>query len=190
MALSKRYNSAEVEARLQAMWQVEGVYHFSTDDDRPIYSIDTPPATVSGHLHLGHVYSYSHADFMAHFWRMNGYNVYYPMGFDDNGVPTKRLVEKWLDICATEVGRRAFIEKCLEVSERAEKDYRGLFASSDGARWIHLSRWPRVNESFLDDQAEAAGETLVDIATTVHRYKSKRGTSIGCRAGPFATGDR
>jgi len=66
----------------------------------PVYSIDTPPPTVSGHLHLGHVYSYSHPDFVARFWRMNGYNVYYPMGYDDNGLPTERLVEKRLGITA------------------------------------------------------------------------------------------
>jgi valyl-tRNA synthetase len=60
-----------------------------------------------------------------------------------------------------------------------EEVYQGLFAPSDGARSIHLSRWPRVNESFLDDQAEAAGMALVDIATAVRRYKSKRGLALG-----------
>ena len=64
---------------------------------------------------------------MARFWRMDGYNVFYPMGFDDNGLPTDRYVEKRLGITAEQVGRRAFIEKCLEVSEEAEKDYRALW---------------------------------------------------------------
>ena len=79
---------------MQALWQAEGTYRFDLADERPVYSIDTPPPTVSGHLHLGHVYSYSHADFIARFFRMNGLNVFYPMGFDDNGLPTERLVEK------------------------------------------------------------------------------------------------
>jgi len=127
-ALPKRYDPKTEEPRLQAFWQAQGVYHFDIDDaTRPVYSIDTPPPTVSGHLHLGHVYSYSHADFMARFWRMNGYNIFYPMGYDDNGLPTERLVEKWEGIRAADVGREAFIERCLAVSEQAERDYQALW---------------------------------------------------------------
>ncbi|HJT56679.1 MAG TPA: valine--tRNA ligase, partial [Ktedonobacteraceae bacterium] len=127
MSLPKRYNPATAEPEMQTAWQQFGTYHFSRTSDKPIYSIDTPPPTVSGHLHLGHVYSYSHTDFMARFWRMNGYNVYYPMGFDDNGLPTERLVEKRLHITAPEIGRRAFIEKCLEMSAEVEKNYEALW---------------------------------------------------------------
>ena len=128
MSLTKHYQPAQAEPRLQQRWQEMGVYHFHPDhDDRPVYSIDTPPPTVSGNLHLGHVYSYSHPDFIARFWRMNGYNVYYPMGYDDNGLPTERLVEKRLGITAAQVGRAAFIEKCLQVSEDAEVDYQTLW---------------------------------------------------------------
>ncbi len=94
MSLPKRYDPGTAEPNLQALWQKSGTYHFSLDADKPIYSIDTPPPTVSGNLHLGHTNSYSHTDFIARFWRMNGYNVFYPMGFDDNGLPTERLVEK------------------------------------------------------------------------------------------------
>ncbi|HQE92357.1 MAG TPA: valine--tRNA ligase [Anaerolineae bacterium] len=127
-ALPKRYDPQTEEPRLQVFWQTQGIYHFDVNDDtRPVYSIDTPPPTVSGHLHLGHVYSYSHPDFVARFWRMNGYNVFYPMGYDDNGLPTERLVEKWEGIRAVEVGREAFIERCLAVSEQAERDYQALW---------------------------------------------------------------
>ncbi len=127
MALPKRYNPKTAEPILLEAWQESGVYHFSRQSDKPVYSIDTPPPTVSGHLHLGHVYSYSHADFFARFWRMNGHNVFYPMGYDDNGLATGRLVEKRLNIRATEIGREAFIEKCLTISEEAEKDYEALW---------------------------------------------------------------
>jgi valyl-tRNA synthetase len=116
-----------VEPRLQGFWQETGVYHFDPAAEGPVYSIDTPPPTVSGHLHLGHVYSYSHADFMARFWRMNGYNVFYPMGYDDNGLPTERLVERRLGIRAREIGREAFIEKCLQVSAQEERVYEALW---------------------------------------------------------------
>ncbi len=127
MSLPKRYDPGTAEPELQDSWQTSGTYHFSTTANSPIYAIDTPPATVSGRLHLGHANSYSQTDFIARFWRMNGYNVFYPMGFDDNGLPTDRYVEKRLGITAQQVGRRVFIAKCLEVSEEAEKDYKALW---------------------------------------------------------------
>lgn len=127
MSIPKRYNPNTHEPRLQAGWLDAGTYHFDLGSNAPVYSIDTPPPTVSGFLHLGHVYSYSQTDFFARFWRMNGYNVFYPMGYDDNGLPTERLVERQLKITATGVGRQVFIEKCLEVSEEAEKAYQNLW---------------------------------------------------------------
>jgi valyl-tRNA synthetase len=127
MSLSQRYNPAAEEPRLEAYWQESGTYYFERDANTPVYAIDTPPPTVSGNLHLGSVYSYTHTDLLARFWRMNGRNVYYPMGFDDNGLPTERLVEKRLGLTAEQVGREAFIQKCLEVSEEAEREYRALW---------------------------------------------------------------
>ena len=127
MALPKRYNPKTVEPQLQTAWQESGVYHFDLESGAQVYSIDTPPPTVSGNLHLGDIYSYSHPDFMARFWRMNGRNVFYPMGYDDNGLPTERLVERERGITASEVGREAFIQACLEVSQDAEKDYEALW---------------------------------------------------------------
>ena len=127
MPLSKRYTPSEVEPRLQEQWQRLGLYHFSPDENDPVYSVDTPPPTVSGNLHLGHVYSYSQPDFMARFWRMRGKRVFYPMGFDDNGLPTERLVEKRMGITAAKAGKQAFIETCLQVSEAAEQEYRAVW---------------------------------------------------------------
>src|SRR5215472_10706914 len=127
MSLPKHYDPGSAEPALCDLWQREGIYHFQPESERPVYSIDTPPPTVSGNLHLGHIYSYSHPDFMARFWRMNGYNVFYPMGYDDNGLPTERLVEKRLGITAQQVGRAAFIEKCLQVSVEEEQQYEALW---------------------------------------------------------------
>ncbi|MGD8245286.1 MAG: valine--tRNA ligase, partial [Anaerolineae bacterium] len=127
MGLSRRYKPRDAESALQVLWQETGVYRFDPQARGPIYSIDTPPPTVSGHLHLGHVYSYSQTDFMARFWRMNGRNVFYPMGYDDNGLPTERLVERRLGIKDVDVGRAAFIEACLQVSEAEEREYEALW---------------------------------------------------------------
>lgn len=125
--LAKRYNAQEIEPNLIEQWLADGIYHFDPHGTSAAYSIDTPPATVSGNLHLGHAYSYSHPDFIARFWRMNGYRVFYPMGFDDNGLPTERLVERMLGVRAPEIGRSMFIEKCLEISSQSEKDYENLW---------------------------------------------------------------
>jgi valyl-tRNA synthetase len=127
MSLARRYDAGTAEPALYQSWQASGTYAFSRASRKPVYSIDTPPATVSGRLHLGHVYSYSQADFLARFRRMNGYNVFYPMGFDDNGLPTDRYIEKLLGITAVQVGRSAFIQQCLAVSEEAERDYKALW---------------------------------------------------------------
>ena len=94
MSLPKRYRHGSIEPALNQKWQENGTYHFQPESCNDSYTIDTPPATVSGKLHMGHVYSYSHADFLARFWRMKGRNVLYPMGYDDNGLPTERLVEQ------------------------------------------------------------------------------------------------
>ena len=127
MASSKRYRPQETELRLQARWRLSDIYKFERLAEGPVYAIDTPPATVSGKLHMGHVYSYSHADFMARFWRMNGRRVFYPMGYDDNGLPTERLVENQLRATASQIGRQAFIKQCLRLGETIERDYETLW---------------------------------------------------------------
>lgn len=161
MSLSKRYNSKTAEPALRDRWLANGTYHFDPNAKEPVYSIDTPPPTVSGHLHMGHIYSYSQADFIARFWRMNGRSVYYPMGFDDNGLPTERLVEKREAISATTAGRQAFIERCLAISATAEADYKALWQRlglSVDWRYTYRTIAPSAQrisqQSFLDLHAQ------------------------------------
>ncbi len=111
---TEKLQAQNSRSRCQKQWQESGVYHFDPAC-KPVFSIDTPPATVSGHLHLGHIYSYSHPDFMARFWRMNGHNVFYPMGYDDNGLPTGRLVESRAGITARKMGREEFARAMPEI---------------------------------------------------------------------------
>jgi valyl-tRNA synthetase len=88
-----------IEARWSEVWERDGVYRFdrtATRDD--VFSIDTPPPTASGSLHVGHVFSYTHTDLLARFWRMRGKSVFYPMGWDDNGLPTERRVENYYGV--------------------------------------------------------------------------------------------
>ena len=135
MGFPQRYNPAESERRWQDTWAYERLYEFDPAAPRPPFAIDTPPPTVSGTIHIGHVYSYVQAEAMARFWRMQGRNVYYPFGFDDNGLPTERFVEKLRGIRARDLSRPEFIATCLDVSrefeDRFETFWRGLGMSVD-----------------------------------------------------------
>ena len=97
-SLPKSLEFPEVEARLQAEWSKNKTYSYQENDSRPVYAIDTPPPTVSGSLHVGHIFSYTQADVVARYQRMKGKNVFYPMGWDDNGLPTERRVQNFFHI--------------------------------------------------------------------------------------------
>lgn len=127
--LDKKYNFLNIENKLQKFWEENNIYSFHMDDDREIYSIDTPPPTVSGSLHIGHIFSYTQAEMIARFQRMQGKNVFYPFGFDDNGLPTERLVENTSGIKAKDMARSKFTQKCLKTTERYEKEFKELWKS-------------------------------------------------------------
>lgn len=98
-ALPDRVGVDGLEAKWRKVWDEDGTYTFHDPGERKaVYSIDTPPPTVSGHLHVGHVFSYTHTDIIARFKRMNGYEVLYPMGWDDNGLPTERRVQNYYGV--------------------------------------------------------------------------------------------
>ena len=88
-----------LEDRWSAVWERDATYRFDRDHSRAeIFAIDTPPPTVSGSLHVGHAFSYTHTDLIARFCRMRGREVFYPMGWDDNGLPTERRVENYFGV--------------------------------------------------------------------------------------------
>ncbi|HOG15499.1 MAG TPA: valine--tRNA ligase [Candidatus Absconditabacterales bacterium] len=121
-----KYNPKESEKKRQDFREENKIYTFDLNSDKEVFSIDTPPPTVSGKLHIGHISSYTQAEIIARYKRMKGYNVYYPMGFDNNGIPTELLVEKDLKINIKEMERKDFIQKCLEVNQKYVKIYESL----------------------------------------------------------------
>ena len=142
-----------LEAALNERWRAEGTYTFNPETSREnVYSIDTPPPTASGSLHVGHVFSYTQTDVMARYQRMTGKDVFYPMGWDDNGLPTERRVQNYYGVrCDPSVpynadyrppaqpaknqrdfdvvSRRNFIELCEELAVEDEKVFENLFLS-------------------------------------------------------------
>jgi len=109
-------------------WEKNKIFKFETKSQKSVFSIDTPPPYVSAeHLHVGHVMSYSQAEFIAHFMRMRGYNVFYPMGFDDNGLPTERFVEKKYQIDKSKISRKEFTKLCLRETKIGAKIYKKLW---------------------------------------------------------------
>ena len=118
--------TVEKEKEIQKLWEEEESFKFKGVDDRKIYSVDTPPPTVSGKLHIGHIFSFTQAEMLVRYHRLKGENVYYPFGFDDNGLPTERLVEKEEGIVAKDLPRSEFIEKC---NNKDIKGKGGLFCS-------------------------------------------------------------
>lgn len=127
--MKKNYEFKQVEKEMQNFWKENAIYNFDQESQNEIYSIDTPPPTVSGSLHIGHIFSYTQAEMIARFKRMQGYNVFYPFGFDDNGLPTERLVEKEESIIAKNLPRSEFIKRCATVSEKYEKEFKDLWQS-------------------------------------------------------------
>ena len=111
----ERYDPQEAEPMWQKFWEEKGIYKFNAKDKGEVYSIDTPPPTVSGKMHLGHSFSYSQQDFIARYKKMRGFNVFYPFGTDDNGLPTKLLIEKEKGVSASKMSRKEFVQLCLKT---------------------------------------------------------------------------
>ena len=157
---SGEYDPDTVEPRWQRRWVDEETYAYPDDDPvdpNTVFSIDTPPPTVSGSLHMGHLYGFTLQDFVARFERMNGGATFFPFGYDDNGIASERLTEAELDIRHQEFERREFQAKCRDVCTQYESQFtenvQSLGVSVD---WDHTYQTiePRVQRvsqlSFVD----------------------------------------
>ena len=125
--LDKKYNTEEKENKWLNYWKDNSIYKFERDG-REVFSIDTPPPTVNGKIHIGHIFSYTQTEMIARYKRIRGYNVFYPFGFDDNGLPSERLIEKEQGRRAHEIGREAFSKLCYETTDKYEEEFQNLFS--------------------------------------------------------------
>ncbi|MGW5260734.1 valine--tRNA ligase [Microbispora sp. NPDC004025] len=163
-----------LEAVWVERWEAEGTYRFDRSRGRDeVYSIDTPPPTVSGSLHVGHVFSYTHTDTIARYQRMRGREVFYPMGWDDNGLPTERRVQNHFGVRCdpsmpydpgftppekpdakrqVPISRRNFIELCERLTAEDEKAFEELW------RRLGLSVDWSMTYATIDAGARAASQ--------------------------------
>ena len=161
-------NINEIEKKWLEYWEREGIYKFNLKSGKKIYSIDTPPPTVSGEMHIGHAFSYSQEDFFARYKRMKGFEVFYPFGTDDNGLPTERLIEKLKNVKSKNITRAEFIELCLktlkEITPGFVQDWKNLGVSCDYDK----------NYSTIDEKSrKISQESFVELYNKGLIYREK-----------------
>ncbi|MCE3255139.1 MAG: valine--tRNA ligase [Rickettsiaceae bacterium] len=157
--LPDRYNPQQTEKKQQNFWAEKQIYKWQNDlPKNQTFVIDTPPPTVSGLLHMGHIFSYTQADFIARFKRMKGFDVFYPMGFDDNGLPTERLVEKTIGKKANQMPREEFVNECQKVVDVAEVEFENLFNT------VALSvDWSQKYQTISKESQKISQASFVDL---------------------------
>ncbi len=188
-----------LEGRWDETWETQGTYRFDTSKDREdVYSIDTPPPTVSGSLHVGHVFSYTHTDLIARFQRMRGKEVFYPMGWDDNGLPTERRVQNYFGVRCDPtlpytdgfeppheggdgksikaadqqpISRKNFIELCERLTDEDEKQFEALW------RTLGLSvDWSRTYQTISPSSQAVAQQAFLRSLARGEAYRSEAPT--------------
>jgi valyl-tRNA synthetase len=193
-ALPKRFEALAAEKRWAEQWEQWGIHHWDSTKSRgETFVVDTPPPTVSGSLHIGHVFSYTHQDLIVRYRRMCGQNIFYPMGWDDNGLPTERRVQNIYNVRAdphapyrpnlvidpvpdgvkltelpepTVVSRRRFIELCHRVTTEDERGFKNLFSR------LGLSvDWRREYTTISARSRAAAQRSFLDLHGNGHIYQ-------------------
>jgi len=188
-----------LEDRWAGVWETQGTYRFDRTKTRDeVYSIDTPPPTVSGSLHVGHVFSYTHTDVIARYQRMCGREVFYPMGWDDNGLPTERRVQNYYGVrCdptlpyvagfeppheGTEgkevkaadqvpISRRNFVELCERLTTEDEAKFEQL--------WRHLGLsvdWTRTYQTISPSSIAVAQQAFLRNLARGEAYQAEAPT--------------
>lgn len=190
MELPKKYKAGKLEDRWQKYWIDEGVYTWDPKRSRDeTFVVDTPPPTVSGSLHVGHMFSYSHQDFIVRYQRMTGKNIYFPIGWDDNGLPTERRVQNLYNVkCEPHlhydpdfkaergkkgdpqpISRKNFIELCDVATKEDEEAFKHL--------WTRLGLSYDWNEEYatIDEHCRRISQlSFLDLLEKDEVYHAER----------------
>lgn len=190
--LPKHFDNISAEKSWDERWQNDGIYHYDEGKTRAeTFVVDTPPPTVSGSLHVGHVFSYTHTDLIVRYQRMRGKNIFYPMGWDDNGLPTERRVQNYFHVrCEPtapprpdlklepasakqkkgpplELNRKDFIELCHQLTQLDEKAFQDLYTR------LALSVDWRQTYATIDDRCRKQAQlSFLDLQEKGFVYQS------------------
>lgn len=171
-----KYDFQLEEKKWQDYWRENNIFTFDPKSTKPIFSVDTPPPTVSGKLHMGHVFSYVQAEVVIRYFRLAGYNVFYPIGMDDNGLPTDKLAEKELGIDSKNLSKDEYIKKVQGLVANYHKLYTDLFNSlgfSYDWNLLYSTISPEVQKLTIDNFNDFTARGLI--------YK-KKSPSLWCHA--------
>ncbi|HSC25583.1 MAG TPA: valine--tRNA ligase [Candidatus Babeliales bacterium] len=165
--MEKKYDHQSCEARIQQQWENDNTYAMENNPGK-LFSIDTPPPTVSGTLHIGHIFSYTQTDIIARYKRMNGFSVFYPFGFDDNGLPTERYVEKKRNIRGHEMSRSEFINLCMQESHDAANTFKKLWQK------MGLSAdWSLTYSTISSNSRKISQESFIELFKKNYIYRKQ-----------------
>ncbi|WP_226023155.1 valine--tRNA ligase [Halomicrobium salinisoli] len=174
--LPASYDPSEVEPKWQDQWVEDDTYAYPDErvDPDTVFSIDTPPPTVSGDLHMGHLYQFTLQDFVARFRRMYEDAVFFPFGYDDNGIASERLTERELGIRHQDFERREFQEKCREVCQQYED------AFTDDVQSLAISiDWDNTYKTIAPNVQRASQLSFIDLYEKGREYR-QRAPTIWC----------
>jgi len=166
--LDKSFENTELENKCRKLWDDAAIYDYDQNSEKPLFSVDTPPPYVSAaHLHVGHAMSYTQAEILIRYKRMLGYNIFYPMGFDDNGLPTERYVEQKHKVNKKKISRSDFRALCIDETQKGAKTYEELWRS------LGLSVDWSLRYSTIDDRSRhTAQKSFLDLYEKGLIYRS------------------
>jgi valyl-tRNA synthetase len=171
------YDAEKVESKWQRKWVENNTFEYTGDRDTDpdaVFSIDTPPPTVSGSLHMGHLYGLELMDFQARYQRMQGQEVFFPFGYDDNGIASERLTEKELGIRHQDYTRREFQDKCREVCQ----DYEEQFTENAQALGVSVD-WSNTYKTIEPRVQRISQLSFIDLYEKDREYR-KKAPAIWC----------
>jgi len=172
--MNKDYQARAIESKWQQQWKQNEVYRYDQDADNPVFSIDTPPPTISGKTHMGHVYGFIQQDFVARFKRMEGFEVFYPFGFDNNGIATERFTQDKTGKNPRQVGREQFSQLCSQVSQATEDKMLDI--------WHNLgisADWNLLYRTISDEVKKKSQLSFIKLYEQGREYK-KKGPTLWC----------
>jgi len=171
MELPQRYEGIQQEPEIRKFWEKEKIYKFNPDTKKEIFSIDTPPPTVSGKMHIGHAFSYSHIDIIARYKRMKGFELFYPFGTDDNGLATERLIEKLKNVKGSRMDRDEFVKLCLRSLEEIRPDF------IESWKQLGISADFSIFYSTIDDHCRTISQkSFIDLYASGREYQKEAPT--------------